>query len=346
MVLSENFKREHIEEIRSNYSIDNSILERSIFALSLLEALVRVGMPFIFKGGTSLLLLLEKPRRLSTDIDIIMKPGTEVETYLEQAAKIYPFISMEKQVRTGKNKIDKAHYKFTYDSPVHEKEFYILLDILFEENHYSTLIQRKVEHQFLKTEEPYVEVMMPSVNCLLGDKLTAFAPHTTGIQFGSEKELEIIKQLYDISALIDVHDNFEDIHTSYIATVTAELAYRGLSNSHSEVFQDTIDAAACIASRGTYLKNDYPEYLKGIRGITNHVYGEKFNAEKAILPACKTMYMAACLMKGEKFEKITEPLNFSRANIGKTKYAKLFSLRKLDIEAFAYAVKAVEMLQV
>ncbi len=92
MVLSESFTREHIEKIRSGYNVHNSILERSIFALALLEALARVGMSFIFKGGTSLLLLLEKPRRLSTDIDIIVEPGIDAQSYLEQASEIYPFI--------------------------------------------------------------------------------------------------------------------------------------------------------------------------------------------------------------------------------------------------------------
>jgi len=80
MVKSDCFTREHIEKIRSGFTVDNSILERSIFAFALLEALAKVGMPFIFKGGTSLLLLLEKPRRLSTDIDIIVQPGTDVQS--------------------------------------------------------------------------------------------------------------------------------------------------------------------------------------------------------------------------------------------------------------------------
>ncbi|MFA6681104.1 MAG: hypothetical protein WCS35_03650, partial [Sphaerochaeta sp.] len=62
------------------------------------------------------------------------------------------------------------------------------------------------------TEEPYVKETVPSVNCILGDKLTAFAPHTTGIPFGVDKELEIIKQLYDVSVLVDAHDNYDDVY--------------------------------------------------------------------------------------------------------------------------------------
>ena len=190
-----------------------------------------------------------------------------------------------------------------------------------------------------------MEVTMPSVNCILGDKLTAFAPHTTGIPFGVDKELEIIKQLYDVSVLVDAHDNYDDVYTSYIATVTAELAYRGLSNSPDEVLQDTIEASACIASKGKYHRDDYRQYMLGIRGITNHIFGERFNAEKAILPACKTMYLAACMLKRERFIRVTDPSSFSGVNIGKTKYAKLSPLRKFDAEAFAYAVQAINLLQ-
>lgn len=60
MLTKDNFTLEHIQEIHGNTNVDQLLLERSIYALGLLEALVRVGMPFIFKGGTSLMLLLEK----------------------------------------------------------------------------------------------------------------------------------------------------------------------------------------------------------------------------------------------------------------------------------------------
>ncbi len=345
MLMNDSFTLEHIKKIRGRTNVDISILERCMYALALLEALVQVGMPFIFKGGTSLLLLLEKPSRLSTDIDIIVEPGTDVQHYLEAAAIIFPFQNMEQQHRKGKNNIEKSHFKFTYDSPVQEKQFFILLDILYEQNHYCTLVKRKIAHEFLLTNEPYAEVTMPSINCILGDKLTAFAPHTTGISFGVDKELEIIKQLYDVATLIDVHDNFDDAYTSFMATVLAELAYRGLSISAEEVLQDTIAAATCIASRGKLFNEEYPYYLAGIRGIASHIYGERFNAEKAVSSACKVMYMAACMLKGEKFKKVTNPFSFAAANIGMSSFAKLSSIRKVDAEAFAYVVQAVQLLQ-
>ena len=73
MLSKGNFTLEHVMDLKKNRIVDSFILERSIYAFGLLEALCRVDMPFIFKGGTSLMLLLDQPRRLSTDIDIVVR---------------------------------------------------------------------------------------------------------------------------------------------------------------------------------------------------------------------------------------------------------------------------------
>ena len=65
MLAQENYTVTHINELKKETNADPSILERTVFAFGLLEAISRTGMPFIFKGGTSLLLLLDEPRRLS-----------------------------------------------------------------------------------------------------------------------------------------------------------------------------------------------------------------------------------------------------------------------------------------
>jgi hypothetical protein len=62
---------------------------------------------------------------------------------------------------------------------------------------------------------------------ILGDKLTAFGPHTTGGLYGISKELEIIKQLYDIGALFDRVENFGEVKETYQNVVATETKYRG-----------------------------------------------------------------------------------------------------------------------
>jgi predicted nucleotidyltransferase component of viral defense system len=91
MITKETYTIEYVNSLREKYKKDPSLLERFLFAFGLLEAITRVGMPFIFKGGTSLMLILDHPLRLSTDIDILVKPGTDVDHYINEAAKIFPF---------------------------------------------------------------------------------------------------------------------------------------------------------------------------------------------------------------------------------------------------------------
>ena len=70
MLTKENFNESHIRMLQKQSKKDPALLERAVFAFGLLEAIRRVEMPFIFKGGTCLILLLKHPMRLSTDIDI------------------------------------------------------------------------------------------------------------------------------------------------------------------------------------------------------------------------------------------------------------------------------------
>lgn len=107
MLKQENFGMEHINRLKGDSSADPAILERTVYAFGLLESLARVKLPFIFKGGTSLMLLLKMPRRLSTDIDIIVEPGTDISRYIQEAAGIFPFKEVEEQARVGRNQIEK-----------------------------------------------------------------------------------------------------------------------------------------------------------------------------------------------------------------------------------------------
>ncbi len=74
MISAKSFSKEWILEKSSGLGKkgDPKLLEKAIRAFVLLEQLVVNGLPLVFKGGTSLLLLIEPPRRFSIDIDIIV----------------------------------------------------------------------------------------------------------------------------------------------------------------------------------------------------------------------------------------------------------------------------------
>ena len=69
MINEARYTLEHIRETAAGTKVDRQLLERSIYALGLLEALARVGTPMRFKGGSSLLLLLDEPMPQLTTLD-------------------------------------------------------------------------------------------------------------------------------------------------------------------------------------------------------------------------------------------------------------------------------------
>ena len=344
MLKKENFTEEHIRDLQSASHRDPLLLERSVYAFGLLEAITRVGMPFIFKGGTCLMLLLERPMRLSTDIDIIVAPGTDLNTFIEEAGKIFPFVSVEEQVRKGKNNIEKRHFKVVYESPVMERSIYILLDVLFEDAKYKRLIAKPIKNELILTDGEDLTVQIPSVESILGDKLTAFAPHTTGILLNSNKDMEIIKQLYDVMTLIEVAEDFTEVRETYYSLVQDEIAYRGLDIGPGDALRDTYNAAVSIASRGKVSKEDYVSYLQGLRDVRSNIYVENFSAEEASKRVPVVMYLVACLLKNVPFEKDIDPAAYLGAGFISDELKALKSLRKVAPAGYACAVKADRLL--
>lgn len=344
MLTQDNFTKENIDRLCLLSGNDPSLLEKTVYAFGLLEAISKVGMPFIFKGGTCLMLLLDKPRRLSTDIDIIVEPGTDVEQYIAEAGKIFPFKSQSEDVRKGRNNIEKRHYEFTYDSPVNGKPLVILLDILFEENHYRTLLEKPIRNELLIISGDDFTVRVPDVNSILGDKLTAFAPHTTGIRFGIDKELEIIKQLFDCYTLTRNMTDFSEVKDVYKQIAQTELGYRGMDYSIQTVLQDTISSCFCIIAKGGIDKEEYEYFMDGIRRIAGHIYSERFNAEKAAYIACEVLYLASCIYMDKEYIPIEDVATSLDKKLQFKGARSINYLRKVRPDSYTYVIAAVEML--
>lgn len=346
MITRENYSIEHIRNLQESSKRDPNLIERVLFAFGLLEALRRVELPFIFKGGTSLLLIFDKPMRLSTDIDIIVEPEIDVEVYLEKASKIFPFKAYEEQIRKGRNNIEKRHFKFEFESPRTNEPVEIILDILFESSKYANTIDKNIDCGLLLTEPEYLQVKVPDVNSILADKLTAFAPHTTGVLIGSGKDLEIMKQMFDVYSLIGEFDDFNTVCETYHRIVADEIAYRGIETTEKDVLIDTYQASVCIASRGIYCSEDYRSYLKGIRSLAGHIYSIDYSAEVASTYAPIIMYIAACMITNTQFERIENVDEYLKKQHNDKAVAKaLKSLKKRNPLAYAYSIKADELLE-
>jgi hypothetical protein len=324
---------------------DPILIEKIIMALTLVEELRLSGLDFIFKDGTSLLLLLGTPRRFSIDIDILVAKKLNLDDYFQAVMEKGVFHRYEENRRTGE--LPKQHYKFFFNSVIESRESHILLDILFEESPYARLQHVKLQSQLVSTEGKATKVTCPTVEGLLGDKLTAFAPHTTGIMFGADKELEIAKQLFDIGILFDAATDLSLVSQVFETVASAQLVYRNLIKlTPASVLQDAFDTACIIGMRGSAAGDEYAELLEGFKKLAAFVYSGYFSLDTAILCAAKTAYLAALLMKQEgpirRFEPGQELASWMISN---PDYNKLNKVKKTSPEAFFYYFRALELMR-
>jgi hypothetical protein len=358
---------EWIAEKRKNYSKDPSLMESMIYALYLLEQLQLNRLEFIFKGGTSLILLLKEPKRFSVDIDIIVNPKInkdELEKYLKKIEKSSKFERMElDERRSYQGDIPKAHYKFLYHSNFTNKnqegevvsnpKREILLDILFAENHYPKLVETPLKTDWILLNETSVLVKTPDINSILGDKLTAFAPNTTGILYNTEKEKEILKQLFDIGNLFDFLTDITLFKKSFYETAKAEIEYRPERKIQSveQVLQDIIETSLLIAKKDILKteeeKANFAEILTGINQFRHFVFIGKFEILEAQVASAKAAYLASIILKDRNdFQKFSETISLKEYMITNTDYNFLNKRLKFVAkgEALFYWYQTIKLL--
>ena len=251
------------------------------------------------------------------------------------------------QHRTQTSSIDKAHYKFFY-KPVYktnEGEDAILLDILFESNNYQNILHHEIKSGFIIATSQPAKVDIPTLEDLLGDKLTAFAPNTTGIPYFKKTDsmsMEIIKQLYDIGSIFDVIEDLETIKKTFGKIVQTEIVYRDLKNIESvDVLSDIYHTALCISLRGAVGKENYEQLQKGIQRLERFIFSEAYRLDKAIIHSAKAAYLSRLIATDQAvFDRFINPQQVADAIIEQPHNTKLNKLKKSNVEAFFYWWKA------
>jgi predicted nucleotidyltransferase component of viral defense system len=334
---------------KKHKNADKILVEKTIRALLLLEGLAKQNLDFVFKGGTALTLHFNSTKRLSLDIDIILSQDIEnLETILDNIAESQGFLRKELQQRITQSMIKKEHYKFFF-TPLHKTnkdEEYILLDVLYEKVNYKHLISIPVQSAFIPMIDKPLKVSVPSLDDILGDKLTAFAPNTTGIPYYKHSDsmsMEIIKQLYDIGNLVDVATDIETVKETFHKFAQTEIAYRNTDLTPEDVLNDICQTALFIVTRGSDGNGNFDELQKGIQRIRNLIFSESYQIEKAIIHASKAAYMATLIKHNansfDKFEHLQQLTNWT---ISEPFNTKLNKLKKSNPEAFFYWYKIYE----
>lgn len=345
MIDQTKINRSWIETVsKANRNADKILVEKVIRALLMLEGLVKQNIPFVFKGGTALMLLLNSSKRLSIDIDIIIEDKlNNLDHLLDNVVVQQGFIRKEKQDREPHTQIEKAHYKFFY-TPLHqtrENEEFVLLDILFENIQYQNIEHHEIRSAFLPQSNQSLLVKIPSFEDITADKLTAFAPNTTGIPYWKgidSMSMEIIKQLYDLGSLFGNVTQIETLKKTFEKIVLAEITYRPEKElSINDVLDDIYQTSLCIVTRGFIGNGNINELQLGIRRIAGFIFSENYHIEKAITHASKTAYLSSLIQANATgIQHFDSPNVMKDWKIAKVLHTKLNKLKKTNPEAFFY----------
>lgn len=230
-----------------------------------------------------------------------------------------------------------------------QREGSILLDVLYEDSQYCETIEKDILSPLLEVEGIPLKVKVPSVNDILGDKLTAFAPNTCGIPYfksGRCRSLDIIKQLFDISRLADAATDFSIVREVFRRIAPIELAYRGQGPELSPVYHDIRQTALCISTRGLAGEGQFELLQDGITRMQAFTINGRYVIEDATADAAKAAYLATMLEYG-----VNEyvPFKQGKEELGGMEIhpplpSRLTRLRRNNPEAFYYWAKTSEIL--
>ena len=288
-------------------------------------------------------ILITNRDNFSIDIDLITRePESKIRDIIEKISGLDIFIRWEDDNdRKHSPGAPVGHFKIFYKSVVDGHEEPVLLDLLYALNPYPQTRELPVKHNWLVTSGENIMVVLPTFEAILGDKLTAFAPKTTGILYTKNRPVEIIKQLYDIAYLFDRIADLDIVRNSYSKVVQDEIGYRNLKVNLDDVLKDTKEACYTLAERN--LKSDEFKHLQlGIKNFTNFTV-ERFAIDEAITAAAKVAYLTFLLNNGKnrKIERFNNPLEIREWLIEGQEFNKLNKLKKTNPEAFFYWYKSL-----
>lgn len=333
---------------------DPRLVETCIFALEFVGRLAAVGLDFVFKGGTSLLLHVRPPRRLSIDVDIATPVDmAELNRVLKEVC-YPPFGEFVYQEWRDRENPPTRHFKIPYDSPTLGKPWPLQLDVLMGDITYPVVETKAIDIDLIETDTPQ-SVQVPSIDCLLGDKLTAFAPATVGVLYQPQprnpggkmpdpKPIRVLKQLFDVGELFPLATDLGSVSTTYDRLFAVQNEARGGQFERETALDDTIDAAYWTSQLEIRKQehNEKTDFLRaGIQSLDSHVIGPVFDIPSAKIPASRAALMAALLRSGKldadlnDLRTVPEPTQLLELPLD-GRFERLITLRKISLEAFYY----------
>jgi len=281
------------------------------------------------------------PARLSIDIDVLLhkKDRTGLLGNLEAIVKSSGvFKSVEEDKR--ESAIPKAHYKFWYDPFFCPREESILLDVVFCEHPYHSVVKKKLKGQPLILSETDAIVNIPTPEGLFGDKMTAISPKTIGFRLTEGRDMEYLKQIIDLGSLFDTVKDITDIRKTFINTSKMENEFRKPQYLPDEILDDIIEVAFRYSQwliKGADNSFKEIEYInKGFDRLSNHLVA-RLRQDDLKIAFGKAAYTAQ-IIRDTKVTKIIKNIDLSIVDSARFdgRYKILDGLKKRNTQAYFY----------
>ncbi|MBN1575703.1 MAG: nucleotidyl transferase AbiEii/AbiGii toxin family protein [Chitinispirillaceae bacterium] len=234
------FSIEHIKA--SAFHASPGLTEQALHCLELVCELSEERLAYQFKGGNSLLLILDTPQRFSIDADIATDcTSAEIEEVLTRIVDRFKvFTRWEKRQPKTKPWIPLASYRCYFRSKVADSpDVNIMLDAQLHASPYRCE-RRPVACGRLFQSGVSVEVPLPG--SIVGDKLLTLGPRTLGIPVGKGKAAQRLKHFFDVSRLLEMRPPLREIRESFASCLMFECRLQGRTFTPDAVVRDTLES--------------------------------------------------------------------------------------------------------
>jgi hypothetical protein len=270
------FTKDHYEAHKGTAPAE--LCELVVHCLELVSQLSSRGLDYRFKGGNSLLLLLEDPQRFSIDVDIVTTETKEKLIALvdEIAADCDQFTRAESRAPKTKPWLPMISFKLFFDSAYETEYPYVMLDVVLEPPPYPG-VTRRVRCGSIYASDQETEV--PSISGLIGDKLLTLGPATLGIPLGKGKEAQRLKHVFDVALLSRQGYDIAAVKSSVVGCMEQENRIQGSEWKWEPVSEDTrafiagplaneVPPELSSLEEGTY----FYEIVKGFEGFRQYLF--------------------------------------------------------------------------
>jgi hypothetical protein len=241
------FTKKHYESVTG--LADPKLTELVIHCLELVEQLQATGLPFRFKGGNSLLLILPHPERFSNDVDIATGASKDeviravesiVTARCASPGALHPTRFTRYEVRAHKTKpwllmiSFKLFFKSFYQS---DEDAFVMLDAVLRKSPYPGIMRPIVCGDIYQTD---TKVETPTTSGLIADKLLTLGPSTLGIPLGKGKEAQRLKHVFDITSLLHYECNIDNVREALLPCIEQEADLQRKNIKFQDIRQDTL----------------------------------------------------------------------------------------------------------